>query len=65
MRTTVTIDSVDTSSNTVTFKRSDGMTRTVAVQRPEGQEFIRGLRKGDQVEITYTEAVAMEVRPAP
>lgn len=64
-RTTVTIDSVDTSSNTVTFKRSDGMTRTVAVQRPEGQEFIRGLRKGDQVEITYTKAVAMEVRPAP
>jgi hypothetical protein len=41
------------------------MVRTVAVERPEGQEFIRGLKKGDQVEITYTEALAMEVRPAP
>jgi hypothetical protein len=64
MRTTVTIDSVDKSSNTVTFTRSDGMSRTVAIQTPEGQKFIRGLHKGDQVEITYTEAVAMEVRPA-
>jgi len=65
MRTTVTIDSVDTSFNTVTFTRSDGMARTVAVQTAKGQEFIRGLKKGDRVEITYTEAVAMEVRPAP
>lgn len=64
MRTTVTIESVDTSFNTVTFKRSDGISRTVAVETPEGQKFIRGLKKGDQVEITYTEAVAMEVKPA-
>jgi hypothetical protein len=64
LRTTVTIESVDTSFNTVTFKRSDGMSRTVAIQTPEGQKFIRGLKKGDQVEITYTEAIAMEVRPA-
>jgi hypothetical protein len=65
VRTTVTIEAVDTSFNTVTFTRSDGMRRIVAIETPEGREFIRGLRKGDQVEITYTEAVAMEVRPAP
>lgn len=64
VRTTVTIESVDTSFNTVTFKRSDGLTRTIAVESPEGQKFIRDLRKGDQVEITYTEAFALEVRPA-
>jgi hypothetical protein len=64
-RTTVTIESVDTSLNTVTFKRTDGLVRTVAVERPEGREFIRGLKKGDQVEITYTEALAMEVHAAP
>ena len=64
MRTTVTIESVNTSANMVTFKRSDGMSRTVAIQTPEGQKFIQGLKKGDQVEITYTEALAMEVRPA-
>jgi hypothetical protein len=64
LRTTVTIESVDTTMNTVSFKRDDGMSRTVAIQTPEGQKFIRGLKPGDQVDVTYTEAVAMEVRPA-
>ncbi len=63
LRTTVTIDSVDTQFNTVTFKRSDGILRTVAVQTPQGQTFIKGLKKGDQVEIAYTEALAIEVKP--
>lgn len=64
MRTTVVIDSVDTTFNTVTFKRSDGALRTVAVQTPEGQKFIKGLKKGDHVEVAYTEALAIEVKPA-
>ena len=63
MRTTVTIDSVDKTMNTVTFKRADGMLRTVAVESPEGREFIKGLKKGDQVEVAYTEAMAIEVKP--
>ena len=64
VRTTVEIEYVDTSFNTVTFKRSDGASRTVAIQTPEGKQFIRSLRKGDQVEIAYTEAFAIEVKPA-
>ena len=64
LRTTVVIQSVDTQFNTVTFRRSDGASRIVAVQSPEGQQFIRGLRPGDQVEIAYTEAFAIEVKPA-
>ncbi len=64
MRTVVTIRSVDTAFNTVSFVRSDGIMRVIAIETPEGREFIRGLRPGDRVEITYTEAVAMEVRPA-
>ena len=64
LRTTVVIEFVDTTFNTVTFKRSDGASRTVAVQTPEGKEFIKGLRKGDHVEIAYTEAFAIEVKPA-
>jgi len=64
LRTTVEIEFVDTTFNTVTFRRSDGASRTVAVQTPEGQRFIKGLRKGDQVEIAYTEAFAIEVKPA-
>ena len=61
--TTVKIDSVDTSFNTVTFKRADGVTRTVAVDHPDGQRFIRTLKPGDSVEISYTEAIAVSVSP--
>ena len=64
LRTTVIIDSVDTKLNTVTFTRSDGQQRTVAVERPEGREFIKDLKKGDHVEIAYAEAFAIEVKPA-
>src|SRR5262245_1159620 len=64
MRTTVVIDSVDTKANKVTFTRSDGEQRTVDVVSPEGQTFIKGLKKGDHVEVAYTEAVAIEVKPA-
>jgi hypothetical protein len=64
LRTTVVIDSVDTQFNTVTFKNADGLLRTVAVKTPEGQKFIKGLKKGDQVEVAYTEAFAIEVKPA-
>ncbi len=64
LRTTVTIDSVDTQFNTVTFKNSDGLLRTVAIKTPAGQKFIKGLKKGDQVEVAYTEAFAIEVKPA-
>jgi len=64
IRTRVTIESVDTSFDTVTFKTPDGTMRTYAVETAEGRQFIRGLRKGDQVEVTYIEALAIEVKPA-
>jgi hypothetical protein len=64
LRTTGEIEFVDTSFNTVTFRRPDGASRTVAVESPEGRKFIRGLRKGDRVDIAYTEAFAIEVKPA-
>jgi translation initiation factor IF-1/Cu/Ag efflux protein CusF len=64
LRTTVTIESVDKESNMVTFRNADGMLRTAEIQTPEGQKFIKGLKKGDQVEIVYTEAFAIEVKPA-
>ena len=64
LRTTVTIESVDKQANSVTFRNADGMLRTAEIQTPEGQKFIKGLKKGDQVEIAYTEAFAIEVKPA-
>jgi hypothetical protein len=61
--TTVTIEAVDTKKNMVTFRRPDGELKAVDVESPEGQKFIKTLKKGDQVDITYTEAVAIEVVP--
>jgi hypothetical protein len=61
---TVKVDSVDTSFNTVTFTRADGITRTVAVEEPDAKKFIRGLKPGDAVEISYSEATAVSVEPA-
>lgn len=63
LTTTVEIESVDTSLNTVTFRRADGMTRTLAIEQPGAQAFIRELKRGDLVQVTYMEAVAVSVRP--
>ena len=62
--TTVQIESVDTSFDTVTFKRADGFSRTIAPASPEGKKFIRTLKKGDMVDVTYTEALGISVEPA-
>ena len=62
---TVTINSVDTMNNMVTFHRPDGAVATIPVMSPEGREFITKLKPGDVVDVMYTEAVAIEVAPAP
>ena len=59
---TVVIEKVDTKANTVSFKRPDGTSRTLPVETQEGRDFIAKLKKGDQVEVLYIEAVAIEVR---
>jgi Cu/Ag efflux protein CusF len=63
VRGTVVIEKVDTKANTVTFRRPDGLSRTLPVESPEGREFLTKIKKGDQVEVLYIEAVAIEVRP--
>jgi translation elongation factor P/translation initiation factor 5A len=60
---TIVIDSVDAAENTVTFTGPRGL-RTVLVESPAGQEFIKQLKPGDEVELTYTEAIAISVEPA-
>lgn len=64
VKATVIIESVDAKSNTVSFTGPYGMLRTIAVQDPDAQAFIKKLKKGDEVELTYTEAVAISVEPA-
>jgi len=63
-RQTVRITNVDVKNNIVSFYASDGLARVLPVRTPQGQEFIAKLKAGDEVELTYTEAVAMSVEPA-
>jgi len=61
----VTIVSVDTAKNVVKFYGTDKLVRTANVVRPQGKEFIKTLKAGDEVVLTYTESLAISVEPAP
>ncbi len=60
----VRIDALDLSSHTVSFTNAQGRSQTITVRDPGMQDFLRGLKVGDQVAITYTEALAIAVKPA-
>jgi Cu/Ag efflux protein CusF len=61
---TVTIDSVDVPGNKVTFHRTDGVVITIPVQTDAGRKFVSTLKKGDVVDVMYTEALAVDVTEA-
>lgn len=63
VQTTVVIEAVDSKKHSVTFTGPSGMTRTVDVVDPKAQKFVAGLKKGDEVELTYVEALAVTVEP--
>lgn len=65
VKATVTIDAVDLKNNIVTFTGPQGNVNIVAVQRPQMREFLKTLKAGDKVDLTFTEAVAVSVEPAP
>jgi hypothetical protein len=58
---TVRIESVDTQANIVVFTPASGGLRAIRVRTPEGQRFIRDLKRGDSVEITWAQAMAVAV----
>ena len=60
----VTITSVDTKTNLVNFSGPDGLVRAITVETPQAKEFIKQLKPGDTVLVTYSEAVAVSVEPA-
>jgi hypothetical protein len=62
-RQTVRITKIDKKNNIVSFFGSDGLARSVPIKTPQGQEFIGKLKEGDEVEVRYTEAVAVTVEP--
>lgn len=61
VKATVKIESVDAAKNMVTFTGPKGVKQTVAVKDPKAQAFIKQLKPGDEVEVTYTEALAISV----
>ena len=61
VRTVVTIVSFDAKSNLVTFSAPDGLVRSIVVETPQMQEFARGLKPGDEVELTFTETFAIGI----
>jgi Cu/Ag efflux protein CusF len=61
---TVKIEAIDLGTNTVAFKGQDGQTHIVEVKSPNMQKFIRTLKPGDTVDVTYTQSVAVSVIPA-
>ena len=63
-RQTVRITNVNNNNHVVSFYGSDGLARSLPVHTPQGREFISKLKVGDEVEVTYTEAVAISVEPS-
>jgi hypothetical protein len=59
----VKIESYDTATDTVVFLNPAGERHTLAVQAQNMKELGRTLKPGDEVELTYTEAIAVEVTP--
>lgn len=60
----VTIVSVDSKTHTVRFYGADKQVRSITVRRPEAQAYVSKLKAGDEVIVTFSEAVAVEVKPA-
>lgn len=59
---TVTIAAIDPAAPTVTFKGPNGNLTTIKVRDPQR---LKGVKVGDLVDITYTEAIAVTVDEAP
>jgi hypothetical protein len=57
------INSIDLATNSVTVTGPKGNTKTLKVKRPEMQEKLKTLKPGDEVQLTYTEAMAITVEP--
>jgi predicted aconitase with swiveling domain len=60
-KVTVTITAIDEKAPTITFKGPTGNTRTIKVKHPEK---LKTVKVGDQVELTYTEALALTIEKA-
>jgi hypothetical protein len=62
VRAIATVTAVDPKKSTITLKGPRGNVMTLDVRNPEQFKVVK---KGDQVDVTYTEAMALSVEPAP
>ena len=58
---TVEVISVGEDGATITFRGPAGELRSIDVKREKSRAFVRKLRAGDLVDLTYAEAIAVEV----
>jgi hypothetical protein len=63
MRKTVKVLSVDPYKKAISFRDADGRWREVSMDRPELEHYLKEIKDGDTVEVTYTEALAVSVEP--
>jgi hypothetical protein len=61
MAVRVKIESIDREHDLVVFSLASGELVTHRIATPEGRQFVAGLKTGDTVQLTYTEAVALSV----
>jgi len=57
----VTIDAIDAKVPSVTVKTADGRRMSFKVEDPKN---LTGYKVGDNVEVTYTQALAVSVTPS-
>ena len=60
MTVTATVEALDKKNQTVTLKGPEGKSVTVKVKDPKNME---NVNVGDEVVITYSEALAISVKP--
>jgi hypothetical protein len=65
MTVSAEILSIDRINNRVTFRGPKGNTQTTTVSDPAMQKKLATLKPGQVVQLTFTEAVAAAIRPAP
>lgn len=64
MRRKIKITAIDLDRNTVSFIGPANIPRVVQVRSPQMQAFLRTLKVGDYVDVSYREAAMIDVQPA-
>ncbi len=62
---TTEVVAVDPVANTIALKGPRGNTQLIAVEREDLRAKLPNVKKGDLLRISYTEAVALSIRPSP